>query len=461
MTADRNQNQDQATPTLYPALRHAESGLGQARRAHDIMPSPPGLLKAMVLVVACAAIGYVAFSSPTEAEEKTPPAKAEQQADKADKKDAKPDAAAAAPQAMPISVAVVPAMEITEYSDFSGRLQAVEDVSVRPRVSGAIDAVHFNEGDMVQKGDKLFTIDLRPFKAADDTADAAVTAAQAQLNLAQRDLKRAKGLLAERALSQREFDERQTAYDNAMAVLKGAQAQKELTALDLEYAEVRAPVSGRVGRPDITVGNIVRANEDVLTTLQSINPIYVDFDVDEQTYLSLMKSVRIDGKAADMPVSMGLADESDFPRQGRIKSFDNHLAEASGTIRVRAEFDNTDGLLTPGLFAHVRLGGADKQQAVIINDAAISTDQSKRFVYVVDDKGMVQYRQIELGALHPLGRIVASGLKPGEKIIVNGLLRVHPGMQVTPMIVDMTTLKPAGAPADGAPPADAPAPAAE
>lgn len=433
------------TPTVYPGLRHVDSAVTPADA--DPMATPRGVLKAALVIVACATAGYIAFATPTEAEAPSPDKKAEQVAEKPAEGEKPADGAPAggAPQAMPISVAVVNSVDITRYSEFSGRLRAVEDVEVRPRVSGIIDAVNFTEGDTVEKGKVLFVIDRRPFQAAYNTAAAAVVAAESSVKLAEREIKRARALLAERALSQREFDERQSALDNARATLSGAQAQKDLYALDLEFSEVRAPITGRIGRPEITVGNTVRANEDVITTMQSINPVYVDFDIDEATYLGLMKSVRIDNNSTNMPVAMALADETEFTRQGRIKSFDNQLLATSGTMRVRAEFDNTDGLLTPGLFARVRLGTADKTQAIIINDSAINTDQSKRFVYVVGDDGTVQYREVKLGAMHPKGRIIADGLQAGDKIVVNGLLRARPGMKVTPMIVDMTTLKPVGA----------------
>lgn len=436
------------TPTVYPGLRHIDSAV-TPRDDADALRTPRGVLKAALVIVACAAIGYLAFANPTEAE--APAGK-----DKAKKVAEKP-ADAGAPQAMPISVAVVPSVDITRYNEFSGRLRAVEDVEVRPRVSGIVDAVNFTEGDQIEKGKVLFTIDRRPFQASYNTADAAVVAAQSAANLAERELKRARALLAERALSQREFDERQNALDNARANLKGAEAQKELAALDLEFSEVRAPIAGRIGRPEITVGNTVRANEDILTTLQSINPVYLDFDIDERTYLGLMKSVRIDKTSANMPIDMALADENDFNRKGRIRSFDNQLLQESGTMRVRAEFDNADGFLTPGLFARIRLGTPEKMQAIVINDSAINTDQSKRFVYVVDAAGTVHYREIKQGPMHPMGRIVESGLQEGEKIIVNGLLRARPGMKVTPMVVDMTTLKAPGA--DQAAPQDMVSPA--
>jgi multidrug efflux system membrane fusion protein len=368
---------------------------------------------------------------------------------------------AAAPAAMPISVSAALQKEINAWSEFSGRLRAVEDVDVRPRVSGVIETVHFKEGDIVKKGDLLFTLDKRPYKAAYDQAAAALASARAAAGLSQSDLTRAKGLLEQKAISQREYDARNSTALQAAASVKAAEAALELAALNLEYAEVKSPIDGRVGRPDITVGNLVQADVSapVLTTVQSVDPVYADFDIDEQTYLRTMKAVR-QGKVQDMPVFMALADETDFTREGRVRSFDNQLKADSGTIRVRAQFSNKDGILTPGLFARIRLGAASKHEAVMINDAAIGTDQDRRFVYTVDDKGDVNYRAVELGALTDGLREITGGLKAGEKIIVNGLQRVHPGMQVQPMMVAMDTLKPLddkGAAVDVAPPSATPA----
>lgn len=356
------------------------------------------------------------------------------------------------PQAMPASVATVIGREIVEWSEFSGRLRAAEDVQIRPRVSGTIDAVHFKEGDLVKQGVTLFTIDIRPYKAVHDQMLAALKGAQARAELTRSDLERAEKLLAEKAISQREFDEKKNAWQEADAAVAAARASLDLAALDLEYAEVRAPISGRVGRPEITVGNIVQAGQAVLTTLQSIDPVYADFEMDERSYLRLLKSVRAEGKGESMPVFMALADETEFTREGRIRSFDNQLSGDSGTLRVRAEFANADGLLTPGLFARIRLGSPEKTDAVLVNDKAINTDQTRRFVYVLDDKGMVGYRPITLGKLTQDGlRIVTSGLQAGEQIVVNGLMRIHPGMAVQPVPVSMETLEganSAAAPAD-------------
>lgn len=398
-----------------------------------------------IVVVAAAAGGWLMWSGKLPLPQSAAPAPAE----------AATPQDGGMPQAMPVSVAEVVDAEITRWNEFSGRLRAVEDVEVRPRVSGMVDEVHFREGDIVQKDDTLFTIDLRPFQAAYDRAAAALAAAEARVTLTGSELGRAKKLLEERAISQRELDEKNNAHLESVAAVKGAAAELALAKLDLEYAEVRAPITGRVGRPDITVGNIVQQGQSVLTTIQSVDPVYADFDIDEQTYLRVIKALRggKENSAEDMKVLMALADETEPTREGRIRSFDNQLVADSGTLRVRAEFKNTDGILTPGLFARLRLGSAEKYSAILVNDAAIGTDQTRKFVYVVGADGSVQYRPVTTGKISPEGlRIIESGLQAGDKIIVNGLQRVHPGMQVQPMMVSMETLKPEGAPADNAAP---------
>lgn len=401
------------------------------------------MIKNIAVVVIAALLGaYVTSGFFTQAEAKS---------------DTEAAAPAGAPQAMPISVASALQKEITAFREYSGRLKAAEDVQIRPRVGGQIETVHFKEGDLVKKGDLLFTLDLRPYKAVVSQAKAAVTAAEARASLATKEAQRAEALFGGKAYSQRELDEKKNASLEAAANIQATKAQLEIANLNLEYAEIRSPIDGRVGRPDITVGNIVDAggSAPVLTTIQSVDPIFADFDMDEGAYLTALKEIRAEGRAQEMPVFMALADEREFTREGKIRSFDNQLVGTSGTLRVRAEFTNTDGLLTPGLFARIRLGEADKTNAVLINDTAIGTDQDRRFVYVVGEDGAAAYRPVTLGALEGSMRVITSGLQAGEKIIVNGLQRVRPGAHVQPMIVSMETLKPEGAPAEGQPPAEA------
>lgn len=416
----------------------------------------------LVLVLAAAVGGYLMWSGKLP----VPGAKAPVAAEAAAGADAQAATSpeGGAPPAMPVSVATSIGRDITEWTEFSGRLRAAEDVQIRPRVSGSIEGLHFAEGDLVKKGDRLFTIDLRPYQATYDQAAAALDGAAARAELAGSDLERAKKLLEERAVSQREFDEKNNAHREAAAAVNAARATLALAALDLEYAEVRAPIDGRVGRPDITVGNMVQAGQAVLTTLQSIDPIYADFDMDEQTYLRLMKGMTGGARGTNMQVFMALADESEFEREGVIRSFDNQLSGDSGTLRVRAEFKNTDGVLTPGLFARIRLGSAQKTAAVLINDSAIGTEQTRKFVYVVGADGAVAYRPVSIGKLSADGlRIITEGLSADEPVVVNGLMRIRqPGMKVQPMMVSMHTLQPeGGAPAatgmEGSPPPTDPA----
>jgi multidrug efflux system membrane fusion protein len=341
--------------------------------------------------------------------------------------------------AAPVSVAKVIQKNVQQWHEFSGRLTSIDQVDIRPQVSGTIDSVHFQDGAVVNKGDMLFTIDPRPYEAALQSANARAT-------LASSDLQRAKGLLADKAIPQRDYDQRK----NAAAV---AQADLTKAKLDLEYTKITSPITGRTGRVEITAGNLVESgpNAPVLTTVVSSNPIYADFEVDENTYLQYVHADATGNvNAAQIPVQMGLATETDTPHIGHIESFDNRLSSNSGTIRVRATFDNGNGVLVPGLFARIRLGSAATAKAILISDVAVGTDQNKKFVYVVDPKdNKVVYREVTLGQMAEGLRVVENGLSEGEEIIVNGIQRAHPGAPVTPEVVPMEDA--------GKPPAAAPA----
>jgi multidrug efflux system membrane fusion protein len=330
--------------------------------------------------------------------------------------------------AMPVGVAEVIVKKVQQWQEFSGRLVAVDSAEIRPRVSGTIDAIHFQEGQLVKKGDKLFTIDPRPYQAA-------LQSAEAQAVWAQAELERAKSLLADKAIPQREFEQRKNAAEIAQAALTRAK-------LDMDYSVINAPIAGRVSRAEITVGNLVDAGgmAPVLTRIVSDNPIYADFDIDENSYLQYLKSAGSDAsKLKSVPVFLGLAADQDANYAGSIQSFDNQLDPRSGTLRVRAVFSNDDGKLIPGLFARVRLGAVDEREAILITDRAIGTDQTQKFVFVVGEKNIPEKRVIKPDGMADGMRIVSEGLSPGDKIIVTDMqkLLLMPGMPVEPKAVQM------------------------
>ncbi|MFC5474751.1 efflux RND transporter periplasmic adaptor subunit [Paraherbaspirillum soli] len=351
---------------------------------------------------------------------------------------AKPAMPAAAPAS--VSVASVLEKSVTELDEFSGRVEAVERVEIRPRVSGTIDAVHFQEGQLVKKGDLLFTIDPRPYQAELARAAATQAGAEARLALSKTELERTRRLLEEHAVAQRELDQRNNALQEADASLKAAQAAVLTANLNLQYTAITAPVSGRVSRAEITVGNLVGAGATApaLTTVVSVSPVYVNFEVDEQTYIRYAANGAAGNSGISrLPVAIGLASEEGYPHQGKIKSFDNRLDTASGTMRVRAVFDNADGVLTPGMYARVRTGGSAAETAVLIDDKAVGTDQNKKYVMVLGADNKVTYRAVALGPIVDGLRIVRSGLKKDERIVVNGLQRIRPNDLVTPVTVTM------------------------
>jgi membrane fusion protein, multidrug efflux system len=343
----------------------------------------------------------------------------------------------AAPTIVPeVDVAAVIDKTITDWQSYSGRLEAVERVQVRPQVSGTIVSVNFKDGALVKKGDTLFVIDPRPYQAEVDRAAAQLAAAQAQAGYTQSDWERAQRLIGDNAIAKRDYDEKQNAARSASANVKAAQAALETAQINLGYTKVVAPVAGRVSRAEITVGNVVSAGAGAppLTTLVSVSPIYASFDADEQTYLQYIGREK-DG--TKVPVQLGLADESGYSRNGVIDSVDNQLDTSSGTIRVRARFDNADGTLIPGLYARIKVSGSAPHSALLIDDAAVGTDQDKKFVFVVDQNNQVAYREVQLGAMQGNLRVVLSGLKSGERIVVNGTQRVRPGATVHAHTVPM------------------------
>jgi membrane fusion protein, multidrug efflux system len=337
--------------------------------------------------------------------------------------------AAAQPQAMPVPVAVIEQQEVKTWDEFSGRLEAVERVDVRSRVAGQVKSVHFTEGALVRQGDLLVTIDPEPYAAEVERAQAQVVAGQARVNYTQSERERAQRLWDESAIARRELDERVNAAQEAEANLRAAQAALTSAKLNLSYTQVRAPVSGRVGRLEVTAGNLVAAGPGapVLTTLVSVNPIYASFDADEHVVLRTLhegpRGVQVEAETVT---------NGGRKLTGRLQLIDNQVNTRSGTVRVRAVFDNKDGSLIPGQFVKLRMGKAKTEQALLVSERAVGTDQSKRFVFVVgpDDKAI--WREVTLGGTANGQRIVTAGLEPGERIVVNGLQRVRPGAQLAP-----------------------------
>jgi multidrug efflux system membrane fusion protein len=355
----------------------------------------------------------------------------------------KAEANTQAPAAVPVSVATVAETEVTAWDEFSGRIEAVERVELRSRVAGAVQAVHFREGALVSKGDLLVTIDPAPYAAEVEQAEARAAAAQARVQHTQSEFVRAQRLWEDRAIAQRELDERQNALREAEANLRAAQAQLQGARLNLGYTQVRAPVAGRIGKLEVTVGNLVAAGPGapVLTTLVSVSPVYASFDADEQVIAKALRDLPSGASARQLieriPVQMGTAASSDTPHLGRLQLIDNQVDAKSGTIRLRASFDNKDGALIPGQFARIRMGQPQAARAVLVTERAIGTDQDKKFVLVVGEGNKAEYREVTLGAPVNGLRVVQSGLKGGERIVVNGLQRVRPGAQVDPQPVGM------------------------
>ena len=335
---------------------------------------------------------------------------------------------AAQPQAIPVPVVVVEPQDVSTWDEFSGRLEAVERVDVRSRVAGQVKSVHFVEGALVKRGELLVTIDPDPYAAEVDRAQAQVAAAQARVNYTKSELQRAQRLWDESAIARRELDERVNAAQEAEANLRAAQAALTSAKLNLSYTQVRAPVSGRVGKLEVTVGNLVAAGPGapVLTTLVSVNPIYASFDADEHTVFEVLKEKQ------SVPVEAETVTNGGRQLKGRLQLIDNQVNTRSGTVRVRAVFDNKDGSLMPGQYVKLRLGRAKAEPAVLVSERAIGTDQDKRFVFVVgpDDKAI--WRQVQLGGTAKGQRVITAGLEAGERVVVNGLQRVRPGALLSP-----------------------------
>lgn len=353
------------------------------------------------------------------------------------------------------SVAEAVSHNVTLWTEFSGRLEPVNIAEVRARVSGTIERIYFNDGAWVRRGQPLFLIDPRPYKAALAQAEGQLASAEAELATARIEADRATKLMKANAIARTAYDDRIARAKTAAGSVRTAKGAVDAARLNLQYTQVNAPISGKASRAEITVGNLVNS-EPVLTTVVQQSPLYVSFEADEATYLSFIRSTKND---QDIPVEMGLSNEQDTPHQGKIRAFDNRLDPSTGTIRARAVFDNSDGALLPGLYARVRIGTPDMHESVLVNEKAVSTDQTSKYVFTLDKDNKATYTPITLGGKEGELRIVTTGLKAGDRVVVNGIARIRPGTPIDPVPADMTTLKPLEAPAeekaDAAPTAEA------
>ena len=352
--------------------------------------------------------------------------------------------AQSAPPPPEVSVAQVLQKRVKDWDEFTGRLQAVETVEIRPRVSGYIDQVAFTEGKVVKRGDLLFIIDPRPYKADYDRAAADVKRFKTSLELAQIEQKRVQHLKESGAVSQEEVDERVSTTAQIEANVAGAEAALESAALNMSFTRVTSPIDGRVSRAEVTRGNLVTGGTNggtFLTSVVSIDPIYLYFEGDEATYLRYIQMARSgerpSSRDAPNPVRVGLANEEGFPHVGTMDFVDNQVNGQTGTIRARAVLQNKDGLYIPGLFARVQLLGSGEYTAILIDDRAVNTDQSQKYVLLLASGNKIEYRRVKLGRVIDGLRVVREGLKPGDVIVVNGAQRVHPGIVVAPQTVAM------------------------
>ena len=356
-------------------------------------------------------------------------------------------APAAPPAAPPVSVMVSQPVErdIADYADFTARITAVDSVEVRAHVGGYLDKVNFKEGALVKKGDVLFEIDPRSFQAALDQAKATVRRSEAQLKYDEVEYERNLKLFNKGAVSHTELNKSLSARDVDLATIASDKATVALRELDLEYTKVTAPVNGRASRYLVTVGNLIQSGDQgggtKLTTIVSVDPMYAYFDVDEQTVLRVRQAMRQDhARSPDEMawlVSLGLTTEGGFPHQGTINFVDNQVNEKTGTLRLRGVFPNKDEVLSPGYFARVRVPLGPPHPTLLVSDRALDNDQGQRVLYVVNDKNEVLSHPVRVGALHDGLRAIEEGLKPGERVIVNGLQHVRPGLTVEPKLVPM------------------------
>jgi multidrug efflux system membrane fusion protein len=340
---------------------------------------------------------------------------------------------------LPVNVVTVVEKEVHEWDEFTGRLEPVDSVDIRPRVSGYITEIHFEEGAIIKKGDLLFVIDPRPYQADLDRASAELERMQAQQKLAQIELERAKELRAKSAISASEFDQKAATLQDRSASVRSAEAAKSSAELNLEFTQIKSPIDGRVSDARVTVGNLVQpggGTESILTTVVSIDPIYAKIDGDENAILKYIKlseeGKRVSARTEKIPAWVELGNETNFPHQGFVDFVDNRLDPGTGTVRARVVLKNWNpGFITPGLFTRVRIAGATPYRAALVQDKVISSQQGLKYVFVVKADNTIERRNIETSTLFEGKRIVKSGLKEGEKVVSTRLQILHPGMAVT------------------------------
>lgn len=354
-----------------------------------------------------------------------------------------PASAQGSPAPPPVTVAKPIVKDIVERTDFIGRFEAIDQVDIRARVSGYLDRVHFQDGTFVKAGDLLFTIDPRPYRNTLEQAQSAVTSSQVRMEFAQSDLERAEQLRRTGNITDQLYDQRRQAFLTAKAELDRAQAALRQAQLDVEFTEIKSPLSGRISRKLVSEGNLVNANETILTNVLSLDPIQFYFDVDERSFLAFSRQSQggtntlANGEVNE--VLLTLTDERLGQRKGQLDFVDNRLDSSSGTIRLRAVFDNKDQFLTPGLFGRVTVGASDPYKGILLPDEAIGSDQDRRVVYVVGENNVVNLKPVRIGPRIDGYRVIRDGLNGSETIVVNGLVRVRPGAPVAPQ---MTTLPP-------------------
>lgn len=345
----------------------------------------------------------------------------------------------------PVTIQPVEQRKLVEWEEFTGRVEAMETVELRPRVSGYITDVRFQAGALVKKGDVLFIIDQRPFQTKLRAAKAEVQRAEALTEAAKREFDRVSALLTAKAIAPEQGESRESAYKQSLAALESARASEHSAEIEMEHTEVKAPIAGRISRTMTTTGNYVTAGSTLLTTIVTVDPVYVYADIDENSLLKL-EALKRENKLytngnGRVPVELQLSNETGFPHKGHIESFDNRLDASTGSMIIRAEFPNSDGSLTPGLFARVRLPMTSEYPALLVDEKSILTDQAHKYVLGVDDKSLSVYKPVVIGPTINGKRIIRSGLKPGERIIINGQARLP--MPGTPV----QHVEPAAAPA--------------